>query len=85
MKRSTRFFFLFLFVVTLLLGLEACSSSGYDSSYYSSGMSVGISHGYGYGYGWGRGWGGGGWYGGSGYYPARPVGPPPGRPVPTPY
>jgi len=84
MKRSVRFFVLLLLLVVVVLGLEACSSSGYDSTYSNSSIRYGVSHGYGYGYGWGRGYGGGGWYGG-GYYPPRPVGPPPGRPIPTPY
>jgi hypothetical protein len=81
MKRSIRFFALLLFMAALVLGLEACSSSGYDSTYSNSSVRYGVSHGYGYGSGWGRGYGGGGWYGGGGggYYPGRPVGPPPGR------
>ncbi len=74
MKRSIRFFFLCLFVVVLVLGFEACSSSGYDSTYSNSSIRYGVSHGYGYGYGWGRGYGGGGWYGG-GYYPGGSIGP----------
>lgn len=74
MKRSIRFFALLLFVAGLVFGLEACSSSGYDSTYSNSSVRYGVSHGYGYGHGWGRGYGGGGWYGG-GYYPGGSIGP----------